>query len=233
MFFGSLWNNKFIEILLNTKIEKYRWEEKNMKSKIIMVIAIIMFIVVLILLKNFLDQYALYKYLEEKSLSDDITSIDEINLSDTTIEIDSEIGNEKVDNSNNVVTDINNEINSSYENNLETGKNNIKEESEEMEILEMTSERFEEEVLKSEKTVLIDFYADWCGPCKMMAPVVERIASENTDLKVVKVNIDNEEELAIKYMVMSIPTFIVIKNGEEVNRIVGAVDKAELESIIK
>ena len=204
-----------------------------MKSKIIMVIAIIMFIVVLILLKNFLDQYALYKYLEEKSLSDDITSIDEINLSDTTIEIDSEIGNEKVDNSNNVVTDINNEINSSYENNLETGKNNIKEESEEMEILEMTSERFEEEVLKSEKTVLIDFYADWCGPCKMMAPVVERIASENTDLKVVKVNIDNEEELAIKYMVMSIPTFIVIKNGEEVNRIVGAVDKAELESIIK
>ncbi len=172
-----------------------------MKNIIIVVIAVITFIVVLLFAKVFLDQYALYKYLEDKSLNDDMSSTDEIN--------------------------------SSFEDNLENENINIKEESGEMGILEMTSERFEEEVLKSEKTVLIDFYADWCGPCKMMAPVVERVASENTDLKVVKVNIDNEEELAIKYMVMSIPTFVVIKNGEEVNRIVGAVDKAELESLIK
>ncbi|MBO5142901.1 MAG: thioredoxin [Clostridia bacterium] len=115
----------------------------------------------------------------------------------------------------------------------ENKETNNEKESGNMEVLEMTNERFEEEVLKSEKTVLIDFYADWCGPCKMMAPVVERVASENEDLKVVKVNIDNEEELAIKYMVMSIPTLVVIKNGEEVNRIVGLVDKPTLESIIK
>ena len=110
---------------------------------------------------------------------------------------------------------------------------NKEEEEKEMGILELTSETFEEEVLKSDKTVLIDFYADWCGPCKMMAPVVERIASENPDIKVCKVNIDNAESLAINYRVMSIPTFMVVKNGEVVNRIVGAVDKAELESAIK
>ena len=110
---------------------------------------------------------------------------------------------------------------------------NNNEEEEKMSILEVTNENFEEEVLNSEKTVLVDFYADWCGPCKMMAPVVEKIASENADVKVRKINIDNEEELAIKYRVVSIPTFLVIKNGEEVNRIVGAVDKAELEEAIK
>ena len=113
-----------------------------------------------------------------------------------------------------------------------SGEENKREENENMNVMELTSVQFENEVLKSEKTVLIDFYADWCGPCKMMAPVVERIASENSNLKVVKVNVDNEETLAIKYGVMSIPTFVVIKNGEEVNRVVGAVDKAELESII-
>ena len=110
---------------------------------------------------------------------------------------------------------------------------NNNEEEEKMSILEVTNENFEEEVLNSEKAVLVDFYADWCGPCKMMAPVVEKIASENADVKVRKINIDNEEELAIKYRVVSIPTFLVIKNGEEVNRIVGAVDKAELEEAIK
>ena len=110
---------------------------------------------------------------------------------------------------------------------------NNNEEEEKMSILEVTNENFEEEVLNSEKTVLVDFYADWCGPCQMMAPVVEKIASENADIKVRKINIDNEEELAIKYRVVSIPTFLVIKNGEEVNRIVGAVDKAELEEAIK
>ena len=116
----------------------------------------------------------------------------------------------------------------------EDGKVNDNEKEEEniMNILELTNENFEEQVLKSEKTVLIDFYAEWCGPCKMMAPVVEKIAEENSNIKVGKVNIDEESELAIKYGVMSIPTFIVIKNGEVVNRIVGAVDKSELENAI-
>ena len=164
-----------------------------MKNKIILLIAIIAFIVGLLLLKGFLDKYPLNKYLEDENLNNE-----------------------------NIVTGDTDEIKPSLENVLENENINMKEESGEMEVVEMTNERFEEEVLKSEKTVLIDFYADWCAPCKMMAPVVERIASENSELKVVKVN-----------MVMSIPTFVVIKNGEEVNRIVGAVDKSELESLIK
>lgn len=106
-------------------------------------------------------------------------------------------------------------------------------EEKDMDVIKLTSENFEEEVLKSEKTVLIDFYADWCMPCKMMTPVIERVAIENKDIKVGKINIDAEEELAIKYQVMSIPTFIVIKNGQVVNRIVGVVDKSELEMAIK
>lgn len=116
---------------------------------------------------------------------------------------------------------------------IKTESGDNKEEGEEvMEILELTSENFETEVLKSEKTVLVDFYADWCGPCKMMAPVIEKIASENQDIKVCKVNVDNEQSLAMQYRVMSIPTFLIIKNGDVADRIVGAVSKSELEAII-
>ncbi len=92
---------------------------------------------------------------------------------------------------------------------------------------------FEEEVLKSDKTVLVDFYADWCGPCKMLSPIIDKVSEENTDVKFVKVNVDANPDLAEKYEVMSIPTLIVIKNGETVNRSVGLVDKTAIEEIIK
>lgn len=97
-----------------------------------------------------------------------------------------------------------------------------------MGILKVTSSNFEEEVLKSEKAVLIDFYADWCGPCKMISPVVEAVANENAGIKVVKVNVDDAQDLALKYEVMSIPTLVVIKNGIETNRTIGLVDKTEI-----
>lgn len=102
-----------------------------------------------------------------------------------------------------------------------------------MEILKVTSSNFEGEVLKSEKTVLIDFYADWCGPCKMISPIVEAVAKENKDIKVVKVNVDDAQDLAIKYEVMSIPTLVVIKNGQEINRLIGLADKTEILNMIK
>ena len=102
-----------------------------------------------------------------------------------------------------------------------------------MEVLKVTSENFEEEVLKSDKTVLIDFYADWCGPCKMFSPVVEAVATENEDIKVVKVNVDDAQDLAIQYQVMSIPTIVVIKDGQEVNRTVGVVSKSQIEEMVK
>ncbi|MBE6031081.1 MAG: thioredoxin [Firmicutes bacterium] len=89
----------------------------------------------------------------------------------------------------------------------------------------LTKENFENEVLNSDKPVLVDFWASWCGPCKMVLPLVEEIAEERTDIKVGKVNVDEQQELAIKYGVMSIPTLVVIKDGEIVKKNVGAIPK--------
>lgn len=115
------------------------------------------------------------------------------------------------------------------ENNIQ--EKNIKEEN--MSILDVTNSNFEEEVLKSKETVLVDFYADWCGPCQMLSPIVDEVANEREDIKVCRINVDNEQDLAIKYDVMSIPTLVVIKNGQEVNRTVGLVDKNEIIDMIK
>ena len=101
-----------------------------------------------------------------------------------------------------------------------------------MAAIELTSENFEQEVLQADKTVLVDFWASWCGPCKMLSPVIEEIADERSDIKVGKVNIDEHPELAQKYGVMSIPTVLVIKDGEEVNKSVGAVPKKALLDLI-
>ena len=84
-----------------------------------------------------------------------------------------------------------------------------------MSVLKITKENYETEVLKSDKLVLIDFYADWCGPCKMMSPIIDEIAEEVGDkIKVGKINVDENQELAMEYEVMSIPTIIILQNGE-------------------
>ena len=102
-----------------------------------------------------------------------------------------------------------------------------------MSVINITSQNFEEEVTKSSVPVLIDFWAPWCGPCKMMAPVVEEIAKEvGETAKVGKVNIDEEPNLASSFGVMSIPTFVVIKDGKETGRSVGVQDKSEIESML-
>ncbi len=95
-----------------------------------------------------------------------------------------------------------------------------------MAVIELTSDNFETEVLKSQLPVLVDFWADWCGPCKMMAPVVDAIAEENEDIKVGKVNVDEQPELLSKYGIMSIPTLIAFKDGEIVKKEIGAVSKS-------
>lgn len=97
-----------------------------------------------------------------------------------------------------------------------------------MALLKLTRDNFEAEVLKSELPVLIDFYADWCGPCRMLGPVVDEIADEAGNFKVGKVNIDEQPELTTKYQVMSVPTLVVIKNGEVVNRVTGVTPKQKI-----
>lgn len=102
-----------------------------------------------------------------------------------------------------------------------------------MSVLKITSENYEEEVLNSKEKVLIDFYADWCGPCKMMAPVVEEVAEElEGKIKVGKVNVDENQDLAMEYGVMSIPTLVVIENGKAVKTLVGFRSKQELKEIL-
>ena len=97
-----------------------------------------------------------------------------------------------------------------------------------MNVLHITKENFEAEVLKSDKPVLLDFFAAWCGPCKMIAPILEDIAQEREDIKVCKVNVDEEPELAAQYQVVSIPTLFVIKDGQVVNQSLGARPKPQI-----
>ena len=93
-------------------------------------------------------------------------------------------------------------------------------------------ENFENEVLKSEKPVLVDFWASWCGPCRELGPVVDALGEELTDVKVVKINVDEERELAKKYKVFSIPTLVVIKDGQPVNKSVGVRSREEILAML-
>lgn len=102
-----------------------------------------------------------------------------------------------------------------------------------MSVIEVTKENFQSEVLQSNKTVLIDFWAQWCGPCRMLSPVVDEIANEQVEIKVCKINVDNEPELATQFGVMSIPTLVVIKDGKVVNQSVGVQPKENILTMVK
>lgn len=97
-----------------------------------------------------------------------------------------------------------------------------------MSVIKINKENFKNEVLDSDKPVLLDFYADWCGPCRMVGPVVSEIADERNDIKVGKINVDEQSELAAQFGVMSIPTLVVIKDGKVVNKAVGARPKDDI-----
>lgn len=101
-----------------------------------------------------------------------------------------------------------------------------------MSVIYIDKHNFREEVMYSEKPVLLDFWASWCGPCRMVSPIVDEIADERSDIKVGKINVDEQPELASQFQVMSIPTLVVMKNGKIVNRAVGARPKAQILNML-
>lgn len=100
-------------------------------------------------------------------------------------------------------------------------------------MLTITKDNFEKEVLKSDKKVLVDFWASWCGPCRMLSPIIDEVAKEIDKVKIGKVNVDEEDELAAQFAVMSIPTLILFENGKPVKQIVGVQSKSAILNMIE
>ena len=101
-----------------------------------------------------------------------------------------------------------------------------------MSAINVNKNNFNQEVLNSDKPVLLDFWASWCGPCRMVSPIVDEIAAERSDIKVCKINVDEQSELAARFGVMSIPTLVVMKNGKVINQAVGARPKAQILAML-
>ena len=101
-----------------------------------------------------------------------------------------------------------------------------------MSVIDINNNNFQDEVMHSEKLVLLDFWASWCGPCRMVSPIVDEIAAERSDIKVCKINVDEQPELAARFGVMSIPTLVVMKSGRIVNQAVGARPKAQILAML-
>lgn len=102
-----------------------------------------------------------------------------------------------------------------------------------MAIIDLTKENFQAEITKSDKPILVDFWAVWCGPCQMMAPILHELETEMPDVQIGKVNVDEQMDLARQFRVVSIPTLIIFKNGQEVQRMVGVTSKEELKDALK
>ena len=102
-----------------------------------------------------------------------------------------------------------------------------------MAVIKLEEKDFQKTVIDSKKKVLVDCYADWCGPCRMLGPIVDEVSEENTDYEFYKLNVDDAEEISMKYGIMSIPTLLVFNNGELVNKSVGLIQKEKIKELLK
>ncbi len=102
-----------------------------------------------------------------------------------------------------------------------------------MAVEHISKSEFDSKVLQGKGTILVDFYADWCGPCKMLAPIIEELSQSHSEVQFYKVNVDEENELAVKYRVMSIPTLIIFKDGEPFKTSTGLISRSEVEDMLK
>lgn len=178
-----------------------------MKEKIKLIVLILMFIVVLIITNNLLKS-------DNKQVQNDLEN--------------------EVNNTESIEENITTSVISSYNENTASGfYKDIVEEEKTGEVFEVTEENFSEMVLKSDKKVLIEFYADWCGPCKTLSPILEDIAKENLDIKVVKINVDESPNLATTFGANYIPHLVVMEDAKEINSAVGALPKKQILELVK
>lgn len=187
--------------------------KEKIKFIILLTICIVLLIAVYVMMnkldKDMEAQKAIIQNYEKQnaSTSENIIENEEVN----------DLENDVIENNNDEVNNVNTE-------------NTVDDDAQ---VIEVTEESFDEEVLKSDKTVLIDFYADWCNPCKILSPIVEEFAKENPDIKVVKIDVDANESLSYKYGANYIPLLVVIENGKEVNRNTGVIPKEEIFDLVK
>lgn len=102
-----------------------------------------------------------------------------------------------------------------------------------MAVINISKDNFQKEVMESSIPVIVDFWADWCGPCRMVGPILDEIAQERSDIKICKINVDEQQELASRYQIMSIPTLLVVKNGDVVNKATGARPKEQILALVE
>lgn len=182
-----------------------------MNEKIKLIIVIIVFVIALVFANNILNNNADNNIDEVNNKNQISNSVENVEKSN---EVENKIEDTNPPNENSVSADL--------------------EDTEKLgQVFEVTEEDFEEMVLKSKEKVLVEFYADWCGPCKTLSPILQKIAKENLDLKVVKINVDESPNLALKYGANYIPLLVVFENGEEVNHAVGALPKKDILELVK
>lgn len=179
-----------------------------MKEKIKLIVLIVIFIAAIVIANNLLN-----------SNNEPVQKV-----------LENEVNNVATGREENVTTSV---ISSYNENTAAGFFPDIVEEEETGEVFEVTEENFTEMVLKSDKKVLIEFYADWCGPCKTLSPILEEIAKENLDIKVVKINVDENPDLATTFGANSIPYLVVMEDAREINFAIGALPKNKILELLK